>query len=323
MNKYDIVALGEILIDYTSVGTSSSGNRLFEQNAGGAPANVAVCATKLGRQCAFVGKVGNDMQGRFLVDTLNQVGVDTSGMIVDYKHFTTLAFVDISESGERTFSFARQQGADTKLTTDELDNNMLTNCKILHVGSLSLTTQLGTDTTMHAVMVAKNTGAIISYDPNYRASLWDSQAQATSSMTSLLPYADVVKISQEECLLLTGYTSEVEASRVISRLGAHVVCITLGSRGAYLSVGGVGQYVMGFVPHSVVDTTGAGDSFWGAVLSCIVTIGKPLATITLSELAPAVKFGNATASLCIECRGAIPAMPTLAQVEARLASAGK
>ncbi len=323
MNKYDIVTLGEILIDYTSVGISNSGNRLFEQNAGGAPANVAVCATKLGRQCAFVGKVGNDLQGKFLVDTLANVGVDTSGMIVDNNCFTTLAFVDIAENGERTFSFARQHGADTMLAIDELDNNMLTNCKILHVGSLSLTTQLGQDTTMHAVEVAKNAGATISYDPNYRASLWDSQAQATSSMTSLLSYADVVKISDEECILLTGSSCEVEASCVIAHKGAHVVCVTLGSRGAYLSVGGVGQYVDGFVPHSVVDTTGAGDSFWGAVLSCIATIDKPLADITLSELVPAVQFGNATASLCIEGRGAIPSMPTLSEVEARLATIGK
>lgn len=323
MNKYDIVTLGEILIDYTSVGNSNSGNRLFMQNAGGAPANVAVCATKLGRKCAFVGKVGNDMQGRFLVDTLNQAGVDTSGVVVDSCHFTTLAFVDIAPSGERTFSFARSHGADTMLTIDELDNNMLTNCAVLHVGSLSLTTQLGENTTMHAVTTAKNANAIISYDPNYRASLWDSKAHASISMASMLPLSNVVKISDEECMILTGSSSEVESAHNIAKLGAHVVCVTLGSRGAYLYVGGVGQYVDGFAPTSVVDTTGAGDSFWGAVLSHISTIDKPLTSLTIDELVPIVKFANATASLCIEGTGAIPSMPTMSEVKARLAIANK
>lgn len=318
MKKYDIVSFGEILIDYTSVGNSSSGQRLFEQNAGGAPANVAVCGARLGRCTAFVGKVGNDMQGRYLVDALDSVDVDTSGVAIDSDHFTTLAFVDISDSGERTFSFARKHGADVFMTPDEIDTDKLSNCTILHVGSLSLTTQLGQDATMHAISCARQSGAIISYDPNYRASLWESESVAAECMASVLPLSDVVKISNEECLLVAGSDDEIQACTAITNMGAHIVCVTLGSKGAYVSVGGVGQYVAGYIADSVVDTTGAGDNFWGAMLSSIATIDKPLHDITLSDIVPAVMYANATASLCIERRGAISAMPTPDEIELRM-----
>lgn len=318
MSRFDIVTMGEILIDYTSMGSSKGGQRIFAQNAGGAPANVAVCGAKLGRQCAFIGKVGNDMQGKFLIDTLSSCGVDTSGMRVDTQYFTTLAFVDIDSNGERTFSFARNHGADTQLRIEEVDNDILTSCKVFHVGSLSLTTPLGVDTTMHALSVAKQAGAIISYDPNYRASLWNSEQDAIGGMKSILPFADVVKVSDQECSLLAGTNNEVDTAHSIAEQGAHIVCVTLGSNGAYVLVGDKGQYVPGFTADTVVDTTGAGDSFWGAMLSAIATIDKPLADITLSDIVPAVQYANATASLCIERSGAIPAMPTVEQIEARL-----
>nr|WP_294493297.1 carbohydrate kinase [uncultured Mediterraneibacter sp.] len=314
---YDITSFGEMLIDFTIQGKNEDGQVLFARNPGGAPANVAVAASRLGAHTAFLGKVGKDMHGEFLRAVLEREQVDTRGLILDEKYFTTLAFVDINEAGERTFSFARKPGADTEIQKEELDIDILDRTNIFHAGSPSLTSQPARDTTFYAVKRAKNKGSIISYDPNYRASLWESEKTAKRHMRSLLPYVDMIKISDEETKLLTDFQGAEEAARELYRQGIKVVAVTLGSEGAYVYCKEGGRKVSGFKSH-VVDTNGAGDSFWGGFLYRISKSAKCLDELGLNELEEAARFGNAVAGLCVEKRGAIPAMPDLQQVEERL-----
>lgn len=314
---YDITTFGEILIDFTWQGVNESGQTLFARIPGGAPANVAVAAAKLGAHTAFIGKAGKDMHGEFLKSVLEEEKVGTEGLLLDENYFTTLAFVNVSENGERSFSFARKPGADTKIEKEEVNVDILDNTKIFHVGSLSLTHQPARDTTLYAIHRAKEKGSIISYDPNYRASLWKDEETAKCQMRSLIPYVDIMKISDEETALLTGSESYEEAAKILFRKGVQIVVVTLGSEGAYLYCGEGGTQVSGFA-SKVVDTNGAGDSFWGGFLYCISKAEKSLTLFTLDELRKYVRFGNALASLCVERKGAIPAMPSLAEVEQRL-----
>ena len=285
--------------------------------SGGAPANVAVAVAKLGGHTAFIGKAGKDMHGEFLKSVLEKENVETEGMLLDEKYFTTLAFVNIDENGERTFSFARKPGADTRMEKEEIDVDILDKTHIFHVGSLSLTEQPARDTTHYAIRRAKEKGSIISYDPNYRASLWKDEETAKKQMRSLVPYVDIMKISDEETKLLTDKKSPEEATEILFRKGVKIVAVTLGSDGAYLYCKEGGVHIPGFVSKAV-DTNGAGDSFWGGFLYCISKAGKRPEAFTMDELKEYVRFGNAVASLCVERKGAIPAMPELAQVEERM-----
>lgn len=314
---YDITTFGEILIDFTCQGMNSEGQNLFAQNPGGAPANVAVAASKLGAHTAFIGKAGNDMHGNYLKSVLEEKAVETRGMILDDSYFTTLAFVNVKENGERSFSFARKPGADTKIQKEEVDIEILDRTQIFHVGSLSLTDQPARDTTLYAIRYAKEKRSIISYDPNYRASLWRDKETAKSQMRSLIPYTDIMKISDEETELLTGKENPEEAAAILFHEGVKVAVVTLGSNGAYLYCKEGGVHVPGFVSNAI-DTNGAGDSFWGGFLYRISKSGKRPEDFSMEELKEYVRFGNAVASLCVEKKGAIPAMPELAQVKERL-----
>ena len=317
MKKFDIVALGECLIDFTPAGISPAGMLLFERNPGGAPANMLVCAANLGRQVAFVGKVGTDMQGKFLGETLCSAGVDTSGLIMTDDCFTTLAFVTVDERGERSFAFARKPGADTQLTVEELDMDMLKNAGIFHIGSLSMTDEPARTTTVTAIKAAKAAGALISYDPNYRPLLWASREAAQEQIRSLLPYVDVVKISDDECEITTGHADVREAARYLKEQGVSCAVITLGAKGAFISAERGERMVAGYQAEQVMDTTGAGDAFWGAFLTRISETGKPLRDLTLDELCDCGDFACAAASLCVEKRGGIPAMPARESVNRR------
>lgn len=313
--SYDISTFGEILIDFTYMGRSAGGQKLFAQNPGGAPANVLVCASRLGSHTAFLGKAGADMHGTFLRETLERDGVNTDGFVLDDNFFTTLAFVDLNQAGERTFSFGRKPGADTQMTCAELNLEVIEASRIFHVGSLSLTHQPSRSATMYGIERAREAGAIISYDPNYRASLWESEEAAKEQMVQIIP--DVMKISDEETHLLTAHRGhEAAAAELIAR-GVPLVVITLGGEGCYVCNGEGGVVVPGFV-SSVVDTTGAGDAFWGAFLHQIAQSGKRPQNLTLDEAAVFARFANGAASLCVEGSGAIPAMPTLHAVNERL-----
>lgn len=315
--KVDIAALGELLIDFTETGRSENGMKIFEQNPGGAPANLLTVASHMGYRTEFIGKVGKDMHGDFLKATLQKEGIGVSNLLQDEKYFTTLAFVEIAADGERKFSFARKPGADTRMEKEEIDVDILDKTHIFHVGSLSLTEQPARDTTHYAIRRAKEKGSIISYDPNYRASLWKDEETAKKQMRSLVPYVDIMKISDEETKLLTDKESPEEATEILFRKGVKIVAVTLGSDGAYLYCKEGGVHIPGFVSKAV-DTNGAGDSFWGGFLYCISKAGKRPEAFTMDELKEYVRFGNAVASLCVERKGAIPAMPELAQVEERM-----
>lgn len=314
---YDITVFGEILIDFTLQGVNEDKQKLFAQNPGGAPANVAVAATRLGAYTAFLGKVGKDMHGEFLHSVLKNENVDTKGMILDRNYFTTLAFVDVGESGERSFSFARKPGADTMIDKEEIDIDILDRTKVFHIGSLSLTNQPARDTTLYAVKRAKDKGSIISYDPNYRSSLWESEAAAKKQMRSLIPYVDIMKISDEETELLTDFMEPEKATESLFQKGVKIVVVTLGGDGAYIYCKEGGKKVSGF-KSKVIDTNGAGDSFWGGFLYKISKAGKKPEDFMMNELEEYTRFGNAVASLCVEHKGAIPSMPYLEQVQKRM-----
>lgn len=314
---FDITAFGEILIDFTRCGVSDDGMAVFAQNPGGAPANVAVAASRLGAHTAFLGKAGKDMHGEYLKKVLERDNVETKGLVLDSHYFTTLAFVDVDENGERTFSFARKPGADTQIQKGEIDVDILDCTKIFHVGSLSLTNEPSRSTTHYAVARAKNKGSIISYDPNYRASLWESEAVAIGHMRSLVPYVDVMKISEEEMLLLTDCNNAEDAAKELFKQGVKIIAITLGSNGAYVYCKEGGKTVPVF-DSKAIDTNGAGDSFWSGFLSQLSKSEKSVDELGLSDLEKFARFGNAVASLCVEKKGAIPAMPTLEQVTQRL-----
>lgn len=314
---YEITALGESLIDFTPSGTSEAGMRIFEQNPGGAPANALAVFAKFGEKVAFIGKVGNDMHGLFLKETMEKAGIDTKGMIISDKVFTTLAFVSLNEQGEREFSFARKPGADTCLMEQEVNVDIIKDSKILHIGSLSLTDEPCRSATFYALQQAKDAGKIISYDPNYRALLWESVESAIAGMRSPLDYVDVMKISDEETKLLTDIEDPEGAAKALLAKGVSLVAVTLGKDGAYVCTKEGGAVVPGF-ESKVVDTTGAGDSFWGGFLYQLAKSGKRPEEVTLEEAKTFARFGNAVASLCVEKRGGIPAMPTMEQVTERL-----
>ncbi|MDR0841774.1 MAG: carbohydrate kinase [Christensenellaceae bacterium] len=318
-----MVALGELLVDFTYSGISEFGQRLFEQNPGGAVANALCCAAKAGFKTAFIGKVGRDMHGEFLAQTLRGVGVDTSGLVIADDVFTTLAFVALSPQGERSFSFARKPGADTCLRPDELDTSILEGTRILHVGSLSLTDEPARSATLYALERAKRAGAVITYDPNYRASLWASEAEAAAQMRSVLPLVDMLKFSDEEAALLTGKASPQEAAMALVEDGIRCVTATLGEKGAIVCSREGLRTVPGYAV-SAVDTTGAGDAFWGGFLCRFLQGEKaPQELLSLAELEAYARFANATAAICVTRRGGIPALPTLAETKAFMGREGE
>ena len=310
---YDITALGELLIDFTPCGMSEAGMKIFEQNPGGAPANVLAAAGNFGAKTAFIGKVGKDMHGEFLKETLKKYNIETKGLIMDEKVFTTLAFVSLNEKGERTFSFARKPGADTCLTKEEVNLELIKECKIFHFGSLSLTDNPSKEALLYALEKAKEMNKIISYDPNYRPLLWENRDIAVKEMRDVVKYADIMKISDEETELLTGYKEPEKAALKLIEQGISLVFITLGSEGSFLKTKDF-QIRVKSKKCNVVDTTGAGDAFWGAILYKLATRKNDVLQLTEKEGTEYLKFANTTAGICVEKRGAIPAMASLEEL---------
>ena len=312
--KIDVAALGELLIDFTEAGVSAGGMKLFEQNPGGAPANLLTAVSHMGYQTAFIGKVGRDMHGEFLKSVLDKENICTEYLIMDDTVFTTLAFVQINKDGEREFSFARKPGADTCLRLEEMDQNVLRSCKIFHIGSLSLTDEPAKSATIAAVRSAKAAGSLISYDPNYRASLWDSQENAVKTMAGMIKYADLLKVSDEESVLLTGEHDDKKAAEILLGMGPAVVAVTRGGDGVTLAWNDQIEQIAG-LKATAVDTTGAGDSFWGGFLSRYLQEKKEIQSMSWEEWKACAVYGNATASLCVQRRGGIPAIPKKNEVE--------
>ena len=308
----DITAVGEILIDLTQSGHNELGIPVFAANPGGAPANLAVAAARLGASTAFIGKVGTDSYGTFLRNTLIENKVDVSGMVTDPKNRTTLAVVALDKEGERTFSFYRDPSADVNLQASEISEDQLKNTKFLHFGSVSLTTDPARSATLYAAKTAREHGAIISYDPNYRASLWSDEATAVERMLEPLGMVDVLKVSDEELPLLTG-TSDLEAgSRILADKGISLVLVTLGPDGAYYRFGNYTGHIPG-VKVKVGDTNGAGDTFFGATLSQLCKF-ETLSDVSVSDLEQIIAIANKAAAITTSRHGAIPAMPTYSEV---------
>ena len=308
----DITAVGEILIDLTQSGVNEQGIPVFAANPGGAPANLAVAAARLGASTAFIGKVGTDSFGTFLRNTLTENRVDVSGMVTDLYSRTTLAVVALDKFGERTFSFYRDPSADVNLRAEEISEDQLKNTKFLHFGSVSLTTDPARSATLYAAETAKKHGAIISYDPNYRASLWSDEATAIERMLEPLSMVDVLKVSDEELPLLTG-TADLEAgSKILSDKGIALVLVTLGANGAFYRFKGCTGHIPG-VKVKVGDTNGAGDTFFGATLAQLARFDR-LDDITVQELEQIIAVSNKAAAITTSRHGAIPAMPSFGEV---------
>ena len=307
--EMDILAIGEILIDLTQSGRDEMGIPAFAAYPGGAPANVAVAASRLGAKTAFIGKVGRDGFGRMLCHTLSENGVDASQVAFDALHPTTMAVVSIDEKGDRSFSFYR--GADGELTSQEISDEALSDARIVYFGSVSLTAEASRKAILSAADRAKNLGRLIAYDPNYRENLWDSEDVAVSQMKRLLSVTDVLKVSEEEFCLLTGGEDLEKGSLALSEMGISLVLVTLGERGVFYRFGERTGKVDG-VPCVAVDTNGAGDSFFGAVLSCLCH--EELAGLSVSSLEDILCFANRAASITTGRHGAIPAMPRIEEL---------
>lgn len=307
----DVTAIGEILIDLTQTGVNEAGVPQFSANPGGAPANVAVAASRLGARTAFLGKVGSDGFGAYLRQVLEADHVDVKGLRTGERH-TSMAIVSVDEAGERSFRFIR--GADRELPPEGVDEDEVLKSKILHFGSVSLTAGLSRNATIFAARTAHRNGGLVSYDPNYRPALWADPAEAAEWMTIPLPLVDIIKLSEEELPLLTGTTDLEEGSRALEARGIRLIMITLGSRGAFCRWQGETWHQPGF-PVKVADTNGAGDTFLGAVLSRLCARGeKPLEGLARPELKDILAFANRAAAFTCSRSGAIPAMPALEEL---------
>ena len=308
----DIVTIGEVLIDLTQTGRDERGIPQFAANPGGAPANLAVAAAKLGAQTTFIGKVGEDAFGRYLTEVLQENKVDTCYMVTDADHPTTMAVVSVDAAGERDFSFYRSANADVMLSKEDIPEEALKAAKIVHFGSVSLTADPARTATLDAAARAKKLGAIITYDPNYRANLWHSKEEAIAQMKAPLPLVDILKVSDEELPLLTGIADCESGTAQLAQNGIRLIFVTLGANGVFYRMGDKIGHVAG-VPCKVGDTNGAGDTFFGAALSKLCK--EDLNTLTADKLETILAFANKAASITTSRRGAIPAMPTLTEVE--------
>jgi len=305
---YDVVALGELLIDFAPVSKDANGYPTLAANAGGAPPNFLAALSKYGAKTALYCKVGTDAFGKLLVQTLINIGVDTAGVLEDDSVFTTLAFVTIDDTGDRSFSFARKPGADTCLRFDELDLSLIDNTKIFHHGTLSLTNEPAKEATQKAVAYAKKAGKQITFDPNLRASLWGSMEDAKTQILWGLGQADIVKISDEEVEFLWGCNELEGAEKILGEFGVKLVMVTSGHKGAVLQNKNASACVM-CPTVKPVDTTGAGDIFGGSAVSRILKLNKEPDELDQEELASIAGFAVTAASLSTQKWGGVPSVP--------------
>lgn len=317
--NYDVVALGEILIDFAQEKLDGSGYPTMAAHPGGAPANFLAAAKKDGLKAAVIGKVGNDAFGRLLVNTLQEAGIGTENVLVDDSVFTTLAFVTFSDQGDRSFSFARKPGADTCIRPEEIDFSLIDGCRDFHFGTLSLTSEPAISATYHAVDYAKQAGKLISFDPNLREPLWADLEDAKKAMTYGLSVADIVKISDNEVEFLFGVSPEEGASLLFEKYpNLKLAFVTCGAQGSiYKNAKACGK-VTSLPGVSPIDTTGAGDIFGGTALAEVLKSGKAPSDLTDCDLVQIVRMATAAAGLSTERPGGISSIPDPADVKAAL-----
>ena len=314
---FDVIALGELLIDFAPKSVDEAGYPTLAANPGGAPGNFLAALNRYGFKTAMIGKVGDDMFGRLLIGTLKGAGIETRGVIVDPTQFTTLAFVSLDASGNRDFSFCRKPGADTCLTMAEVDPKLHT--RVFHFGTLSLTNDPVRQATQQAVAMAKEHGILISLDPNLRKPLWPNEESAKAAIEWSLRQADIVKISDEEIEFLWGMTPEAGAKKLLNEYGVSLVYATLGPKGCHAATKNVAVTVNSPSGIHVVDTTGAGDIFGGSAMSRFLRTGKQPAELTEVDLREIVTFGCTAASLSTQKHGGISSVPAEEDVLAKIA----
>jgi len=312
----DILALGECLIDFTTVSKDGDGYPTMAAHPGGAPANFLAALTKFGMKTALLAKVGDDAFGHLLTGTLEEAGISSEGVVVDPKVFTTLAFVTLDETGDRNFSFARKPGADTCLRFEELDLKLIDECKVFHFGTLSLTNDPSKTATEKAVAYAKSKGKLITFDPNLREPLWADLEDAKKAILWGAAQADVIKISLEEVEFIFGCGAEEGAKKLLEEYGLSLVFVTLGKDGCYFANKNGSGYVANYNDVKTVDTTGAGDIFGGTAVFGVLSSGKAPEELIPEELHKIVDFACATASLSTTSFGGIQSVPEREQVEA-------
>ena len=313
--QFDVVALGELLVDFTQNGVSAQGNLLFEANPGGAPANVLAMLRKLGKRCAFIGKVGKDSFGDMLAKTVEEAGIDIRGLRRDADIPTTLAVVHTFPGGDRDFSFYRKPGADIMLRADELDEALLKDCRIFHFGTLSLTDEPCKSATVKAYELAKEAGALISFDPNLRPPLWKSEDDAKAAIEWGLQRCDILKISDNEIEFMTGETDfDKGAANLKARFPQiRLLNVTAGGDGSFSYYGGKRVFVPACKLGGVIETTGAGDTFCASVLNFVLENG--LDGLTEKDMTAMLRFANTAAYIVTTKKGAIRSMPQREQVE--------
>ncbi|MBQ4565492.1 MAG: carbohydrate kinase [Oscillospiraceae bacterium] len=314
----EVVALGELLVDFTLQQTDPEGYPVLAAHPGGAPANFLAALSHFGAATALLAKVGEDAFGTLLAQTLQKEGVDLRGLRRDGDAFTTLAFVTLDSAGERQFSFARKPGADTCLRPEELDRELISSAKVFHFGSLSLTHEPARGATREALALAKGAGCLITYDPNYRPPLWGSPEKAKEQMLWGLRQADVVKLSEEELEFLLGKTGPKAARSLMEEFGLKLVFVTLGERGCFFANGKCSGHVAALQAARVLDTTGAGDIFFGAAVSCLLRCAKSPEQLCEEDLRKIVTFAVIAAGLSTERAGGISSIPTLEEIYRRM-----
>lgn len=325
--KYDVTALGELLIDFTENGTSRQGNPIYEANPGGAPCNVLSMLRKLGHDVAFIGKVGDDIFGRQLKAAVEDVGIDTTGLVTDDDVRTTLAFVKTFEDGDRDFSFYRNPGADMMLNPDDVNEDVIRGARIFHMGTLSMTHEPVRSATCKAVAVAQSVQAMISFDPNIREPLWDDMEDAKEQTAFGLSVCDILKISDNEIQWFTGEQDfDAGIKKIQDEYNIPLILLSLGKVGsrAYLknNVTDVKAEVPAFVREDTVETTGAGDTFGGCCLHYVLEHcpeGTDINDVDWTEenLKEMLTFANKAASIITTRKGALAVMPTLEEINAQ------
>ena len=316
MKPFDVVALGELLIDFTENGASAQGNTLFEACPGGAPCNMLAMLRKLGKECAFIGKVGNDMFGRLLRQVILGAGIQADALILDDEIPTTLAFVKTLPDGDREFSFYRKPGADMMLTEAELPLDLIQNAKIFHFGTLSMTHPGIRAATIRAVEYAKENSALISFDPNLRPPLWDNLELAREQIAWGLARCDILKIADNELEFMTGEQDYEKGAAILRRQypNIQVLNVTAGAHGSFSFYADQEPvYVPGFTLGGTIETTGAGDTFCASVLSFLLENG--ITGLTPEQRKDMLRFANAAAYIVTTRKGAIRAMPEREEVE--------
>ncbi len=310
----DVVALGELLIDFATLSTDNDGYPSMAAHPGGAPANFLAALTKFGASTALLGKVGSDAFGKMLLATLKKAGIETRGLLLDEDHFTTLAFVTLDQHGDREFSFSRKPGADTCISYEELDLDLIDEAKVFHFGTLSLTDEPARSTTYQAVAYAKSRGKCITYDPNLRKPLWKDLQEAKKQLLWGLSQADVVKISDEEVAFLFDLDVEEGASYILEHFGVQLVFVTCGAQGCYFK----NKKAQGHVPSlsgiHVIDTTGAGDIFGGSAVWKLLQTDTAPADLEEAQLRHIVSFACTSAGLSTTRSGGISSVPAYAEV---------